>query len=181
MSGFVRLVAVVAVVGLGTTDVGAQAAGPPRASLEAMEALHELVGDWSGDGWMALPTGERVTFLGTEQVRPELRGLLLVVRGQFAAADDPDGPPVHEALGIVSYDAGQRAYAFRAYTLDGRSGTFPLEPTEGGFVWSMDMPQGRIRYTVRLSESTWHEVGEITFDDGATWRPFLEMTLQRQE
>ena len=40
----------------------------------------------------------------------------------------------------------------------------------------------RIEYQTRFdAEGRWVETGRMTFDDGATWRPFFEMTLTRVE
>ncbi|MFI6604396.1 hypothetical protein ACIBHX_49910 [Nonomuraea sp. NPDC050536] len=41
-------------------------------------------------------------------------------------------------------------------------------PTVGQnlFVWGLETPGVTLRYTLTFTASTWHEVGEFTFDGG---------------
>ena len=46
--------------------------------------------------------------------------------------------------------------------------------------WLIPIPQGQIRYTIRLDQGRhWSEIGEMSPDGGTTWRKFFEMTLTK--
>lgn len=58
----------------------------------------------------------------------------------------------------------------------------PAPPTpwkDGAFVWGMETPMGKMRYTIRLdAQGRWHETGEGS-RDGQAWTQFFEMTLTK--
>ena len=64
--------------------------------------------------------------------------------------------------------------------------TEPLEIQVGGGdqVWGsilwrfLDSPRGKIRYTIRIQDDEWHEIGEFSAD-GENWQEFFGMDLQR--
>lgn len=88
-----------------------------------MEALAWLEGEWSGDGWIERDA-QRAQFRGTEQVEWRLDGRLVIVEGNFTADMGPQlgQVPVHQALGVFSWDAGAETYTFRTYTARGGNG-----------------------------------------------------------
>ena len=46
-------------------------------------------------------------------------------------------------------------------------------------VWMLAGPAGpKRRFTIQVEDDRWVEAGEISHD-GATWKPFFEMTLAR--
>ena len=142
-----------------------------------------LLGDWVGTAETLTPSGP-MTVAQTETVRTELQGNLIVVEGRGRSLG-PDGEPSDEvgfnAFGIFSVDAATGTVYFDAFTMEGRHVRVAPTPVEGGFDWSM-RPGGRtvIAYEVRFDEAgRWVETGEVSLDDGETWRPFFEMTLDR--
>lgn len=71
-------------------------------------------------------------------------------------------------------------YRFQSYLADGRSTDARGELVNGAFVWTLEHPQaGRIRYTIRVTDQTWHEIGELS-RDGQTWNQMFEMKLTRK-
>jgi hypothetical protein len=165
-------------------DVATAAAQlPPVPS--AMERLDFLLGDWEGAGWMEYAPGQRGEFRGTERVERRMGGRVVVIEGSFTAWMGPDlgDRPVHQALGIVSWDAAAQRFAFRTYTAAGSGGDAKNVEVDGdGMVWGYDDPNfGEVRFTIALTpDGRWHEVGHVSQDGGADWRQVLELTLVRR-
>lgn len=151
---------------------------------EEMEAVAWLAGEWSGSGWIEARPGQRAEFEGSERVERRMGGRLLVVEGEFTAWMGPEAGdvPVHQALGVMSYDPEGDRYLFRTYTARGGQGEAnPAEVADGRMVWGYDDPaMGRVRYTItRTAEGAWREIGEASRDGGESWHQFFEMELER--
>lgn len=174
--------ALVVLAAVGTGPVVAQAL--PAVAPE-MAALDWLEGAWSGEGWIEQAPGQRGEFRGTEVVEKRMGGRVVVVEGSFTAYMGPElgHVPVHQALGVLSWDASSGAHLFRTYTARGGTGEGnEAEVTDGRIVWGYDDPRmGTVRYTItRTPEGHWREVGHAT-RDGETWHQFFEMELRRTE
>lgn len=149
-----------------------------------MEALGWLVGEWEGSGWIE-EGGRRGEFRGTERVERRMGGRVLVVEGSFTANMGPElgEVPVHQALGVISWDARAGHHVFRTYTARGGQGeAHEAEVADGRVVWGYDDPRmGRVRYTLtRTAEGAWREEGHASSDGGETWRSFFAMELRRR-
>jgi len=144
--------------------------------LEAMAKLAGMVGDWEGTGWMRQGPGEPNHTRGTETVESRLEGRILVVEGRHWAKDDASHL-VHHAFGVISYDAEAGHYRFQTHLATGRSGDHEMRLEGDAILWFMDTPRGKIRYTIRIQDGTWNEVGEFS-PDGEQWRQFFGMDLQ---
>lgn len=148
---------------------------PSPARVAAMQKLSFMEGVWKGTAWMQMgPKKEDTTSM--ETVTREVGGNALLVKGVHRIAD---GRVVHDTLGVLfANDDG--TYAFHAWLANGRSGVHKGEWKDGAFVWGMDSPGGRVRYTIRLDEKgRWFEIGERS-TDGTAWTKFFEMTLARE-
>lgn len=164
-----------------TTSLTARAAPPAApskdAGLAAMKSLSFLVGRWEGDGWVKQGPGEPQRFHGVETVQAKLDGRLLVIEGVHRG-----GTPehvVHEAFALVSAQPGG-GYRFQSFLADGRATDARAElAADGTFVWTLELPQVRVRYTIRVTGDTWSEVGESS-RDGKTWAQMFEMKLTRR-
>ncbi len=161
------------------------ASGPPRgmptgdAERAAMAKLDMMVGRWEGSGWMDFGSGKN-TFQGSETVQKKLRGVALLVEGDFTGKLGSSGQegPVHTTLGVISYDAKTRTYRFASWLANGSAGERELKLTADGWQWELQTPAGRMRYTTRFTATEWLEIGERT-TDGTTWNKFFEMTLRK--
>lgn len=145
-----------------------------------MKALDYMAGEWKGSGWIE-QGGPRETFAGTETIQSKLNGLAMLVEGRFTGR--PPGHDrdiiVHETLAVISYDRRGGKYNFRTYLANGSTGDHDFTVLDNGWQWGLEFPGGRMRYSMTLAGADrWVEVGEIS-RDGATWRKFFEMTLQR--
>jgi hypothetical protein len=86
---------------------------------------------------------------------------------------------VHDTLGVL-FANEDGTYGFHTWLANGLNGVHKGEFRDGAFVWGLDTPGGRIRYTIRLDEKgRWLEIGERS-PDGADWTKFFEMTLARE-
>lgn len=146
---------------------------PSPARLDAMRKLAFMEGTWKGEGWTKMGP-QRNTFSSSETVTRRIDGLALVIDGLHTS----EGRVVHNALGVLtSNDDG--TYAFHTWLANGRGGIYAGEWKDGAFVWGMETPMGKMRYTVRLdAQGRWHETGEGS-RDGQSWTRFFEMTLTK--
>ena len=159
------------------------AAQTPAAAPEQMQRLAFLHGTWRGEAVSTMGPDrreERASVL--ETARPKLEGSVLLVEGLGweGTQGEADYRVVHQALGVVSYDARRGGWAMRAFR---GGGWVDADVTvgDGEMVWAFDQPgAGRIRYTIRLDEQgRWHEVGDMS-PDGRRWHRFFEMRLTRE-
>jgi len=146
-----------------------------EAKRSEMKKLDGLVGQWSGSGWTMREKG-RETFTGTETVQRKLNGLALLVEGNFK---DKDGAIVHETLAVLSPNTKTKNYDFRTYLANGINGEHELKAVGGSWQWGFQIPNGIIRYDIKIENDTWIEIGEMSRDDGKTWIKFFEMNLKR--
>jgi hypothetical protein len=151
------------------------APSPSPARVAAMQKLSFMEGVWKGTAWMQMgPKKEDTTSM--ETVSREVGGNALLVKGVHRIAD---GRVVHDTLGVL-FAKEDGTYAFHTWLANGRNGVHAGEWKDGAFVWGMETPGMRIRYTIRLDErGRWFEIGERS-PDGATWTKFFEMTLTRE-
>jgi hypothetical protein len=162
--------------------VPGQIPAPPAAQVEAMKKLDTWVGEWKGSGWAVLGRGQRSEFTIVEKVQRKVGGSVLLVEGRGTKkADDGAEVVVHEALAMVSYDDKAKRYHWQAHDLRGQSLDVEPKLLDDGVEWGFrnDEHNVTVRFTIRIGEKRWHEVGEASVD-GKTWEKFLEMTLERQ-
>jgi hypothetical protein len=165
----------------GTAAGTAAAVSPAEATAAAMAKVHFLLGRWEGEGSMRRGPGDPQRSQVIELATAKLGGRVVVLEGLGTAPGAAGEAPrvVHEAYGVLSYDAVKGAYLLRAITGEGHSVDADVEVGERRIVWSFATPHGRVRYTLALDEQgRWVERGEHS-RDGASWSPFFDMTLRR--
>lgn len=158
------------------SSITAVAAEAPDPGLGAMKAVAMLEGRWEGGGSMRQGPGEPDRFVGEETVESRLDGRVLLIEGKHWTPDR--SRVVHHAFAVVSYDPAKQGYRFSSHLANGRGGDFPGRMEDGAFIWEMDTPGGRIRYTIRIDGDRWHEVGHI--ERQGQWSQFFEMELRRK-
>ena len=146
---------------------------PPRGK-KAADALKAMLGTWEGTATINLPNGETMTIRQTERVGTMLDGQIVMVEGR---GYNDAGDLVFNALGVISHNPSTDAWEMRSYT-GGQSGTHTFEPTDDGFVWSVDNAAGRVRYSATIDGETWTQVGELLVE-GREPRKTIEMDLKR--
>lgn len=153
------------------------AQGKPPENPEVIKAMKEvafIVGDWEGEGWMMI-NGKRETSKISEKIHLKAGGSVLSLEGRGTGSD---GREVHNAFGILYYDAPSKEYRMRSFLAGGTGGEHKATAKNGVIVWTMQN-QRTIRYTIKLDEQgRWHEIGEVDMGDGK-WYQFLEMRLKK--
>ena len=145
---------------------------------DAMQRISAMIGTWEGSGWQMGPTGEKESSNVHEEIQFKLDSTLLHIEG---LGKKDDGTIVHNALGVISYNAFTKKYVFNAYLSDGLSTVANFEVIEDNAHfrwWFNDNRGGTIRYTITLRNSEWKEIGEYS-SDGENWRQFFEMVLKK--
>ncbi len=169
---------VVVVIFLGTTVLAASQS-PDELQKNAMKEFSWLEGVWQGIGWSQMGAQNRDTFFMTETIVFNLDQTILEVEG---IGKDHNGVLAHHARAILSYNTQSQKYQWHAWRIPG--GIFTeYEPvlSENGFIWAMETPRGKIKYSVtHTDEDGWFEIGEFS-GDGANWFKFFEMDLKRKQ
>lgn len=151
---------------------------------DEMKKVDFLVGDWEGEATVQMGPGKPQRIRQTETVRSKLGGKVLLIEGlgKRLNEDGTLGEVVHDALAVVSWEDAKKAHRFSGYTAQYGSMETTLDVREGPVaVWMMDVPSGKTRYTITLTEKgEWHEVGEFS-RDGSKWMKFFEMTLTKKK
>lgn len=164
------------------TAQSAPAHPPGNAAREAVAKVAFLEGSWKGEASIDMGPRGTQAIVQTETVESRLGGAALVVHG-LGKSRAVEGQPervVHEAIGVIYHDEATKGLKILAIKADGASTTSDLVPEAGGWRWFLSTPRGRVRYTIsQPNPGEWHEVGEIS-PDGATWRKFYEMRLQKE-
>lgn len=140
-----------------------------------MKKLGKMAGQWKGSGW--LQQGKtRENFTGTEMVQKKLDGLALLVEGKFM---DSEGKVSHETLAVLSYDDALKNYRFATYLANGITGVQDFKIVGDHFEWGFQiLNTGTVRYTIKIDDTTWFEIGEFS-RDGKTWAKNFEMKLEK--
>jgi hypothetical protein len=163
--------------------VSAQAPTPPPEKVAAMKKLDSWAGRWKGTGWAMVQSGERREFNITETIQSKIAGTVLLIEGVGVSKTGDKDALVHNALGMVSYDAKNKRYRMQTHDLRGQAIDTELKLVEGGAEWGFkveDRPV-TVRFTIKLDEKKWQESGEVTLDEGKTWLKFMEMNLEREK
>jgi hypothetical protein len=149
---------------------------------EEMGKLDFLIGEWKGEAWMQRGPAKPEYFIQTEKVTAKAGGKALLVEGlgREKLEDGSAGEVVHDAVALISWDKAKKNYRFDAHVAQQESVDTAIDvPAPNTAVWGFDVPQGKIRYTIRLNDKgQWNEVGEFS-RDGTTWMKFFEMTLTK--
>lgn len=174
---FALKLALAAAISLLPVAAAAQQADPAVAAERhaAMERLGFLHGVWVGPASGMNPDGTRYAVTQTERMGPMLGGDILVIEGR---GYEEDGSTGFNAFAVISYDANGDKYEIRSYA-QGYAGTFPLTPTDDGFVWEVPAGPGVMRFTATVAGDHYREVGVFVMP-GQPERPSFEMNLIRR-
>lgn len=124
---------------------------------EALAPFAWMQGTWRGEAVQRGPAGD-IRLVQTERVGPLLGGSILVVEGR--GYDAQSRKTEFNALGVLGYDVDTDAYTLSAHA-NGRAGTFPVTPVDGGFDWIIRQGPATIRYEARGGDGKWTETGYL--------------------
>ncbi len=156
----------------------AQMAPSPNGSPEvraAIDRLDALDGEWAGPAWAVEPGGARYDMIQTERVGDLLGGSIKLVEGRGYG---PGGDTQFNAFAVISFDAKTAAYTFTTF-VGGEKHDYPLQVSGDGFVWERPAgPNAVVRFTARIKDGRWHEVGEYIAQGREPVR-IIELDLKR--
>jgi hypothetical protein len=157
------------------------AAQDPRAAAdiakarEALKPIARMAGQWAGEAEVRMGPGPALKVAQSEDISWGASGTVLFIKG---TGRDPGTQAVNfEAAGTIWYDAEAGKLRMRTFT-SGRSVEPELEIRPDTIVWGFPVPGGRIRYTIALTDDTWHEVGDYLADGRPPMRT-IDMRLRR--
>lgn len=127
-----------------------------KAQREAMATFAFMDGVWRGPAVTVRPDGTRHDITQTERIGSLLDGTVKLIEGRGYEAD---GRTTFNALGIMSYNPGTKAYAMRSHAM-GFVGDYIVKRTDDGFTWDIPAGPATIRYSAVVRDGTWTEVGD---------------------
>jgi hypothetical protein len=144
-------------------------------SRDALAPIAKIVGQWSGEARVLEGPGEAIRVRQSEDVSFGAAGTVIQIRG---TGRNPATDAISfEAVAMLWFDPQQGKVRMRSHR-DGNSIEPEVELRPDTLVWGFQMPAGRVRYVIALSDSAWHEVG--TFErSGAAPIQILDMRLRR--
>jgi hypothetical protein len=161
----------------------AAADGEVAQAQKAMARVAFLVGEWEGEGWIIRGPEGRTAFRQKENITLGANGTAITLRGEGSVLDSASGrwQVVFEAGGLLTYDAAEKRYKMLNAGGNGRALSLEPEIRDNGMTWGFDLPGSRIRYVIsHPPDGSFTEIGEMSADDGATWRQFFYMKLHRR-
>lgn len=149
----------------------------PTKPIAEKPLFKKMLGNWQGHGWIYMGPNNRVEFSQTERVKAKANNHVVTIEGQ--AVDKQSKKVAFGAFAILNYNKVTQKYEFNAYRSDGNS--IKVEPTltDDGFVWGFDTGRGLIRYTAKITQNSWSQIGEFSYDNGKTWNQTFEMKLTK--
>lgn len=156
--------------------VFAQHTNPLPTVQQKMQALKWLTGEWQGTAFVKGPDGKKQEFKQTLEFATKLNKTVLLINESSIQGQDT----VSQAIGFLGYNFNQSKYNLEAFTKDGVQVEAYVEVLDNKIIWRYHFPGHIIRFTANLNEKgQWHQIGEMSADEGKVWTPFFESTLTR--
>jgi hypothetical protein len=153
-------------------DLAAQAA--------AMKEIAFLNGEWLGQGWRILPSGERVRNSQYIRVRPHGSGILATIEGVSLRQPDETARPSRGSFAVISYDERSRRYLFRSFGFGELIEAQGELVRPGVFRWTVPERTAQLRFTVdTTTPNVWVETGDRSTDGGRSWTNIYQLTAGR--
>lgn len=148
-----------------------------------MKAFTFLTGKWEGQGWVITPAGTKESSMVTEEISFDLDETIIKLRGVGMAEKGGEMLRVHDALGVLYYDPFQKSYKMNSWISRGLNTQASVALLENGKMnWQFSAgPNRMIRYTIEVIDDQWHEIGEVSLNEGATWIQFFQMDLAKKD
>jgi hypothetical protein len=143
---------------------------------QKMQALKWITGKWQGTALINGEDGQKHEFKHTLEFAPKLKNSVLLLDETAIRGRDT----IAQNVGLFSYNVLQSKYTLLANTKEGSQIDAYVEVLDKKMIWRIHIPGSIIRYTAQLNEKgQWHQIGEISADEGKMWKPFFETTLSR--
>ena len=154
----------------------AQQVNPLPTVQQKMQALKWLTGQWQGTAFVKGPDGKKQEYRQTLEFADKLNNTVLLINESGIQGQDTVG----QNIGFLGYNYQQSKYNLEAFTKDGFKLEAYVEVLDNKIIWRYHFPGHIIRFTANLNEEgQWHQIGEMSADEGKVWTPFFESTLTR--
>lgn len=158
--------------------LGAQAPDPSAQiarSRAALAPIAKLVGRWEGEARVMQGPGEPIRVLQSEDIVYGASQTMIFIRG---TGRDPSTRAINfEAAASIWFDAEAGRLRMRTHR-DGQTIEPELEVRPDTILWAFNVPGGKVRYTITLTDSAWHEVGTFARNGGTPFQ-IIDMRLRR--
>lgn len=163
---------------MATCGAFAQQGNPLPIVHQKMEALKWLSGKWEGTAYLFGQEGMKQEVTHHLVFAPRLNETMYLIDEHAMIAQDT----LFRNLGFFGYDFLQSKYNLRAFTNGGSQMDAYVEVGDNRIIWRFHAGGQIYRYTAYLnSQDEWHQIGEVSSDEGKSWTSFLESTLRRVE
>jgi hypothetical protein len=158
----------------------AQAPNFSAQNKEAMKPLQKMAGRWEGEATIQLGPGQPAKIRQTENVVSKLDGQVLFVEGIGYSKEPGQTDKVEfNAVAVFAYDPRAKGHKVHAFRDAGTSVVADATVDGDTIIWGFeDGRGGKIRYTITLADTTWHEIGEY-IPQAHQPTKFFEMSLKR--
>jgi hypothetical protein len=141
-----------------------------------MQNINWLTGKWQGTAVLTGEDGTRQEVKHNLAFAPKLNNTVLVINESAVRGSDT----LAQNIGLLGYNTAQSKYNLQAYTNEGVYIDAFVEALDKKFIWRIHISGHIVRYTATLNEKgQWHQIGEMSADEGKIWKPFFESTLTR--
>lgn len=163
---------------MNTWMASAQQGNPLPIVHQKMKALKWLSGKWEGTAYLLGQDGMKQEVTHYLAFEPRLNGTMYLISEHVMVGQDT----LFRNLAFFGYDFLQSKYNLRAFTNGGAQMDAYVEVLDNRMIWRFHAGGQIYRYTAYLNnQSQWHQVGEVSSDEGESWTSFLESTLGRIE
>ncbi|MFC2157042.1 hypothetical protein ACFLT9_04320 [Acidobacteriota bacterium] len=174
-----KIICIIGVVSIISVPAIAQAAPDTVPAIEAVKKVAFLEGSWTGEGWIQMGQGQKEEFDQIETVELKQDGAAILIEG-IGHTKGEKPKKIHHALAFISFDPLEKKLVFSSFVAGRQRLDVIPEVNENEFVWGFSPPNGgEIRYTIKIEDGRWQEVGEYS-RDGQSWFKFFEMHLKKQ-
>lgn len=156
----------------------AQQGNPLPIVHQKMQALKWLSGKWEGTAHLIGQGGSKQEINHHLAFSPQLDGTMFLITEKALVARDT----IFQNLGFLGYNFLQSKYNLLAFTNGGAQMEAYVEVLADKMIWRFHAAGHIYKYTANLNkQNQWQQVGEVSSDEGKSWTPFLESTLNRVE
>jgi hypothetical protein len=143
---------------------------------QKMKALEWLSGSWEGTAYLNGKGENRQAVKHHLEFAKQLNGTVFYRTEKAMLGQDV----LFQNIGFLGYDFLQSRYTLHAFTNGGEQLDAYVEVLDNKMVWRSHAAGNIYKYTAYLNDKgQWHQVGEVTTDEGKSWQPFLESILNR--
>ena len=164
------------IIGMSSLVAVGQQGNPLPIVNQKMHALKWLSGKWQGTAYLLGRDGMRQEVTHHLAFEPQLEGTMYLINENVMVARDT----LFRNLAFFGYDALHSQYNLHAFTNGGMQMSAYVEVLDNKMIWRFHSFGQIYRYTAQLNtQNQWHQIGEVSSDEGKSWAPFLESTLSR--